>query len=44
MTMPQKVRAEPTERSNWPATRSIVAGQAMIPVIAAAVRMLRKLS
>ena len=36
--------APPTERSNWPAIRSIVAGQAMIPTTDEAIRMLMKLS
>ena len=43
-TAPQRADAEPTERSNWPAISSIVAGAAMMPVTAAAVRMLTKLS
>ena len=36
--------APPTERSNWPAIRSIVAGHAMIPTTDEAIRMLMKLS
>ena len=36
--------APPTDRSNWPAIRSIVAGQAMIPTTDDAIRMLVKLS
>ena len=44
ISMPAKPAAEPTDRSNWPAIRSSVAGQAMMPTTATFWRMLIRFS
>ena len=44
MSIPAKPTPEPTDRSNWPAIRSSVAGHAMIPTTATFCRMLIRFS
>src|SRR3954447_14236212 len=44
ISIPTNAAADPTDRSNWPAMRSSVAGQAMIPTTAKFWRMLIRFS
>ena len=44
VTVPASAMVDPTDRSNWPAMRSSVAGQAMIPTTATFCRMLMRFS